>query len=128
MVQDICLIIIAASLAIIVVYHIPVLVQFRRTAREVEKTMETARTHIVPLSHDLTVLSQEIKGILESVRRQIDKVEEGVDAFRGTAVRLRDFEEEILQKIEKPVLELSALASALIRGTGVFLRLFRLVK
>jgi len=128
MVQDICLIIIAASLAIIVIYHIPALVQFRRMAREVEKTLETARTHIVPLSHDLTVLSQEIKGIVESVRRQIDTIEEGVHAFRGTAVRLRDFEEEILQKIEKPVIELSALASTLIQGSGIFVRLLRLFK
>jgi uncharacterized protein YoxC len=132
MIGDIVLIIfaivIAASLAIVIVVHIPVLSQIRRTAREVEKTLEVARMQIVPLSHDFTVLSLEIKGVLESVHRQIDSVEKGVDTFRDTAVRVRQFEEEIFQKIEKPVFELSGQISAIIQSVGVFLRLFRLVK
>ncbi len=121
-------VVIAVSVAVLLVVHIPVLSQIRRTAREVEKTLEVARTQIAPLSHDITVISQELKGILESVNRQIGSVEKGVDTFRDTALRVRKFEEEVFQKIEKPVFELSGQISAIIQSVGVFLRLFRIVK
>jgi len=42
---------------------IPVLFQIRRTAQQVEKTLETARMQIVPVSHDLTIISQEVNGL-----------------------------------------------------------------
>jgi len=62
--QAISISVIAAILVVAVVALIPVLVQVRRTAREAEKVLETVRTQILPLSHDLSVVSGEVKEIL----------------------------------------------------------------
>jgi uncharacterized protein YoxC len=112
-------------MVIAVLFLIPSLMQIRRTAREVEKILETARMQIVPLSHDLTVISQEVNGILQSIHRQVDRVEEGVINVRDTAVRLREFEREIEEKIESPLLELATLVSAVTRGVEAFVRMLR---
>jgi len=125
MIQEISLVLIAAALLVLVIIHVPALLQFRRTAREMEKFMEGARMQIAPLSHDLTVISQEIKGVLTSIRRQIESVEEGVDTFRDTARRLRSFEEELMQRIERPLLETATILSGVIHGFEVLKRLFR---
>jgi methyl-accepting chemotaxis protein len=80
---------------------------------------------IVPLSHDLTIISKEVSGILQSIHRQVDRVEEGIATVRDAAERLREFEETVLTRVEEPLLELATLISAVSRGVGAFLRFFR---
>ena len=118
-------IIIAAILLLAVIFLIPTLTQIRRTSLEAEKFFETIRLQIVPLAHDLTVVSQKVNGILQSVHRQVGKTEDAFTAFRDTAVRLRDFEEEILQKVHEPLSEIATVLGAVGRGVGAFARIFR---
>jgi uncharacterized protein YoxC len=117
--------VIAASIVAVAIALIPLILQIRRTARETEKLLETARMQIVPLSHDLTVISAEVSGILQSIHRQVDKVEEGIATVRHAAERLREFEEGVLTLVEGPLLKLATVVSALSRGIGAFLRYFR---
>jgi uncharacterized protein YoxC len=116
--------VIAAFIVIFVCFLIPVLLQIRRTSRELEKLFDTARVQITPLSHDLTAISLEIKGILQSVRRQVDKAEDGITAIRDAAFRLKGFQAELQQTIEGPLLELASLVKAVSRGAEAFLRIF----
>jgi uncharacterized protein YoxC len=125
MVQTISVTVIAASIVVVAIVLIPLILQIRRTAREAEKFLETARTHIVPLSHDLTVISKEVSGIVQSIHRQVDRVEEGIAAVRDAAERLREFEEAVLTIVEGPLVKLATLVSAVSRGIGAFLRFFR---
>ena len=117
--------VIAASIVAVAIALIPLILQIRRTARETEKLLETTRMQIVPLSHDLTVISAEVSGILQSIHRQVDKVEEGIAAVRDAAERLREFEEGVLTIVEKPLLKLATVVSALSRGIGAFLLYFQ---
>jgi uncharacterized protein YoxC len=125
MALTISIIVIAASLVVAVLIQVSTLLQIRRAAREVAKVLETARMQFAPLSHDLTVISQQINGILQSFHRQVDKADEAVATVRDAAVRLREFEEEVLQKIEEPLLEIATLFGAVGRGVGAFVRMIR---
>jgi uncharacterized protein YoxC len=125
MLQTISVTVIAASIVVVAIVLIPVILQIRRTAREAEKFLETARMQVVPLSHDLTVISREVSSILQTVHRQVDRVEDGIATLQGAAERLRDFEEAILTRVEEPLLELAALVRAVCRGITAFLRFFR---
>jgi len=116
--------VIAAFIVIFVCFLIPVLLQIRRTFRELEKLFDTARMQITPLSHDLTAISLEFKGIFQSIRRQVDKVEDGITSVRDAALRLKEFQAEIEQTIEGPLLELASLVKAVSRGAEAFLRIF----
>ena len=117
--------VIAASIVVVAIVLIPAILQIRRTAREAEKLLDTARMQVVPLSHDLTVISREVSGILQSVHRQVDRVEGGIATVQDAAERLRDFEETILTSVEEPLLELAALVRAVTRGFAAFFRFFR---
>jgi uncharacterized protein YoxC len=125
MLQTISVTVIAASVVVVAIVLIPVILQIRRTAREAEKFLETARMQIVPLSHDLTVISKEVSSIVQSIHRQVDRVEEGIAAVQDAARRLREFEEAIFTIVGEPLLKLAALVSAVSRGIGAFLRFFR---
>jgi uncharacterized protein YoxC len=125
MLQTISITVIAAAVVVVAIVLIPVILQIRRTACEAEKLIETVRMEIAPLSHDLTVISKEISGIVESIYRQVEKVEEGITAVGDAAQRLRDFEEAALSIFEGPLLKIPTVISAVVRGIGAFVRFFR---
>jgi uncharacterized protein YoxC len=124
MLMTISVTVIAAIMVAAVLFLIPTLLQIRRTAHEVEKIIEAIRVQIAPLGHDLTITAQEINSILQSIHRQVDKVEDGITTVRDTAVRLREFEEGILRRF-KPLLEVTTLVNALRRGIETFIRMVR---
>jgi uncharacterized protein YoxC len=117
--------VIAASIVVVAIVLIPVILQIRRTAREAEKFLETARMQIVPVSHDLTVISRELSSILQSIHRQVDRVEEGIATVQDAVERLREFEEGVLTIAEEPLLKLTTLIRAASRGAGAFWRVLR---
>jgi uncharacterized protein YoxC len=117
--------VIAVIMLVAVVFLIQVALQVRRTAREAEKFLETARTQIVPLSHDFTIISREVKGILESIHRQVENVEEGVAVVKDAAARMRDFQLGVQRRIEEPIIQFAALVSAVNHGVRTFLQIFR---
>jgi uncharacterized protein YoxC len=125
MALTITLIVIAAVLVIAVIYLIPTLVQIRRTSLEAEKFFETIRMQIVPLGHDLAVISKQVNGVLQSIHRQVEKAEETVTTIQDGALRLRNFQEEVLRKVEEPLLEIATLFGAVGRGVGAFVRMLR---
>ena len=125
MLQTISITIIAAAVVVVAIVLIPVILQIRRTASAAEKLFETVRMEIVPLSHDLTVISKEVSSIVQSIHRQVDKVEEGIATVQDAAGRLREFEEAILTIAGGPLLKLPTVISAVVRGIGAFVRFFR---
>ena len=123
MLQTISITVIAAVMVVAVICLIPVLLQIRRTAREAEKVLESVRMQIVPVSHDLTLISGEVNGILQSVHRQVERVEDSITTVRESAERLREFEEDLLRRFEAPLITLAALLSGISKGVETFFRI-----
>ncbi len=121
MLTSISVTVIAAFIVLFVSFLLPLLVQLRRTAKEGEKLLETARGQIVPLSHDVIKLVDDLQDLVDQGKRQMGKVDEGVSALRDTAVKLRDVETLFKDKVEEPLHNLIALLAALVKGTRAFL-------
>jgi uncharacterized protein YoxC len=108
--------VIAAVMVLGLICLIPVLLQIRRTAKEAEKLFDTVRAQIAPISHDIIVISQDIKSIVKSVHRQVDRIEDGVEMVHDMAILAKDIQLELKRKIEKPMLQLAAILSGIKRG------------
>ena len=125
MLTSISVAVIAVFIIVFVIFLIPVLLQIRRTAREGEKLLEAARLQIVPLSHDVIRIIDDLHDIVEKGKRQMEKVEDSVNAVRDMALKLRDVETLVKDKIEQPLLSLIALLSALTKGIRAFMELLK---
>ncbi len=125
MLLTISVMVIAVSIVVLNIFFIPTLLQVRRTSRELEKLMDGVRMHLAPLSHDLSGISLEVKEILRSIHRQVDKIEDGVSSVRDSVLRLKKFQEEVQQIVEGPLLELASLVKGVARGVEAFLRILR---
>jgi uncharacterized protein YoxC len=117
--------VIAVFVVILTVFLIPILLQIRRTSTELEKLAGAVRTEVVPLSRDMASFFQEANAILQSLRGNVDKLEEGLDHVRDIAIRLKGFERDVKNRAERPLEKIVSLAGAVWVGVDALLRIFR---
>ena len=118
--------VIAGILVLIFILSIPVLLQARRTAHEAEKLMDTLRLQIAPVSHDVAAISQEVKSVIQSIHRQVNRVESGIETAHEMALHVKEFQIEVQRRIEDPLVQLAAVLLGVKRGVeaiaGIFSR------
>lgn len=109
-------ILIAVILLLHLIFLIPVLLQVRRTAHETEKLIDTLRLQVAPVGHDITAISIEVKNVIQSIHRQVDRVEDGIETIHDMAVRVKEFQVEVQRRIEEPLLQLATVIIGVKRG------------
>ena len=122
---EISVAIIALFIVVFVIGLLIVLVQVKRTAKEAEKLMETSRYHIAPISHDLTIIVNDIKRIVQSIQKQMGMVENGVGDIKDTGTRITQFEKELQEKLQQPVIEFATLISAVSKALRAFIDIWK---
>ncbi len=111
---------IAGLLLLNTIFLVVFLVKAFMAFSEARKLFEAIRLQLVPISHDITRITTEVKGILTSVQKDMDKVSDSLDHVRDTTRNLKEFEFMIQERIQEPLLEITTLLSALIKGGRVF--------
>jgi uncharacterized protein YoxC len=111
---------IAGLLLLNTIFLVVFLLKAFKAFSEAQKLLETARLQLTPLSHDVTRITTEVKGILASVQRDVDKVGDSLDHVRDTTRNLKEFEYMIQERIQEPLLEITTLLSALVKGGKIF--------
>jgi uncharacterized protein YoxC len=116
--------VIAAIMVLVLIFLIPVLLQVRRTAKEAEKLIDSVRIQVAPVSRDIGLISRDVKSIVQSVHRQVDREEDGVETVYDMAVRVKEFQIDVQRRIEEPLLQLAALLGGMKKGIEAFARVF----
>ena len=108
--------VIAATLVLFFILLIPFLHRGRRTVHEAEKLIDSIRLQVAPVSRDFTVISLEVKSVIQSIHRQVDRVESGIETAHDMAVLAKEFQIEVQRRIEDPLLQLAAVIAGVKRG------------
>jgi uncharacterized protein YoxC len=116
--------VIAAILILILIFLIPVLLQVRRTAHEAEKLIDSVRLQVAPVSRDLGLIFRDVKSIVQSIHRQVYRVEDGIETVHDMALRAKEFQIDVQRRIEEPLLQLAAVFSGVKRGVEAFASIF----
>ena len=115
--------VIAAILVLVLIFFIPVLLQVRRTAHEAEKLIDSLRLQVAPVSRDITAISREVKSVIQSIHRQVDRVEDGIETVHDMAVRVTEFQRQVQRKVEVPLLQLAAVLGSVKNGVEAMARI-----
>ena len=102
------------------IFLVAFLIKAFKAFSEARKFFEMAKLQLVPISHDITRITTEVKGILAGVQKDMDKVGDSLDHVRDTTRNLKEFELMIQERIQGPLLEIADLLSALMKGWRVF--------
>jgi len=116
--------VIAASILVVLFFLIPVLRQFYRTSCELKKLIETVNAQIEPLGRSLNDVLRQTRDMLQSIGRQVDRMEEGVIAIRDIAVRLQELQKDIQERVF-PLLKVAGLVGIGGKGLLSFIKFFR---
>lgn len=125
MIVNICIIVIASFIVILVIGILIALFQFRRTAKEAEKFLEMARHQIAPIVHDVTLIVDDGKKISETFKNQVFKLDRGVDAIKEAALNVKSFQSHIEERVGHPIVELIAIIATLAQVAHHVKLLFR---
>ena len=125
MILEISVAVIAFFVVVFVIGLLFTLVQMRRTAKEAEKLMETTRQQIAPISHDLIIIVNDVKRIITSIQKQMGMVEDGVGDIKNTVTRITNFEKELQEKLQQPVIEFATLISAVSKAVRAFIEIWK---
>ncbi len=120
MVISISVAVIAALLFIITIFAVAASLRAMKAFGEAQKLMEAVRFQMAPITHDLAQILNHVRTIARAAEHQIEKVSESVTAVRDTARNIREFEALIQERIERPLLDITAVLSALLKGGKVF--------
>jgi len=84
--------------------------------------IDSVRLQVAPVSRDILA---EVKSVIKSIHRQVDRVEDGVETVHDMAVRGKEFQIEVQRRIEEPLLQLAAVMGSIKISMGGMARLFR---
>jgi len=116
--------IIAVLFCLNTIFVVITLIKIIKTVGEAQKLIEMTRLHIAPISHDIAQITGDVRSIVKSVEKQVDKIEDSVTHVRDIARNIKEFEAMIQDRVERPILEVTAVLSAIIKGGQVFWRRF----
>lgn len=120
MVVSVSLAVIAALFLVNTLFFIATAVRAMKVLGEGQKLLEMVRLHIAPVTHDLTQILSDVRSIVRSAEKEMVKVEDSITAVRDTARNIKEFEAMIQERIERPLLDVTAVLSALVKGGRVF--------
>ncbi len=124
MLSSISLAVIAGLIFINTIFIVVALIRALKAFGEAQKLFEMVRLQSSPVIHDLTQILSDVRSIVRSAEKEMVKVEDSITAVRDTARNLKEFEAMIQDRIERPLLDLTALISALLKGGKVFWQAF----
>ena len=118
--SSLSLALIAGLIFVNTIFIVAALIKAMKLLGEARRFIEMSRLHIAPLSHDVTQIISDVRSIVKSVDKEMAKVGESLTAVRDTTRNLQEFEAMIQERIERPLLDITAVLSALVKGSRVF--------
>ena len=112
--------IIAGLLFLNTLFFIAVLLKALKAFGEAQRVLETVRLQLAPITHDASQIMSDVRSIVKNAEREMDKIGDSISAVRDTTRNLRDFELLLQERIERPLLDITAVLSALVKGGTVF--------
>ncbi|MCA9742256.1 MAG: DUF948 domain-containing protein [Deferribacteres bacterium] len=122
MLIEIAVSVIALCCIILTTGVISVAIKARATLNEAHKLIEQVRFQTAPLVHDATQIAGDIRSIVKTLEREMPKVGDSLDALKGTAMDIREFETMLRERVERPLLDLTSIIAGLSKGLVIFWR------
>jgi uncharacterized protein YoxC len=124
MIMTVSVAVIALCMVAAMVAAVAALLRVRRTAIKAEELLEAVKLQIAPVLHDVTLISADVRKVVQHVENASEKIEEGAHALLDVAQDVKDFEKRLRERIEEPVIEITSFISGMLRGARAFGRTF----
>lgn len=113
------------SLAAVSIYLIVVLVRLKSVLVQAGSDLKEISARLLPVLDNTEFITAHVKTITESVEDQVHSVRDSITSIKRVADDVLDLERKVQEKIEGPILDSVAYASAVVSGVRAFVARLR---
>lgn len=121
MIIEISVAVVSLAVVVLIIFMIPAVIQFRHSARSLEETSNQLNQKTTPVLENLEAITANINQITASGRDQMEALSEVVSEVKLLVDDVANFQKNLQNKIEDPVIETLTTISAVTKAIRVFL-------
>jgi uncharacterized protein YoxC len=107
-------------LSALCVYMIVVLLRVRDILGNVEKDIRDIASRALPVLDNMEYITARVKGVTDSIDDQVSAVRDSIASVKQVAENVLEMERRVQERLEGPILETVAFASAIFKGVRTF--------
>ncbi len=123
--KDIMIVIALGEVAALCLYLIVVLSKVRNILTVLERDIKEISLKAVPVIENLEVITDRVKNVTETIDEQVDSIKSSINAIKGIADSIVEFEQRIQNRLEEPVMETVGTFAAIFKGVRTFVARMR---
>ncbi len=123
--KDIMIVIALGAVAALCLYLIVVLSKVRNILTVLERDIKEISLKAVPVIENLEVITDRVKNVTETIDEQVDSIKSSINAIKGIADSIVEFEQRIQNRLEEPVMETVGTFAAIFKGVRTFVARMR---
>ena len=118
-------IILVFSLTALAVYLVVVLTKVKSTLGEIENDVKEVSERLIPVLENMEVITSKLRSITANIDDQMSIVRSSVQSLKEIADNVLEFERQVQERVEAPVLEVAGILGSVIRGVAAFINRLR---
>ena len=118
-------IILVFSLTALAVYLVVVLKKVKSMLGEIENDVKEVSVRMIPVLDNMEVITSKLRSITANVDDQMSIVRSSVQSLKEIADNVLEFERQVQERVEAPVLEVAGILGSVVRGIAAFINRLR---
>lgn len=118
-------IILVLSLTALAVYLVVVLTKVKSMISQIETDVKEVSVRVIPVLENMEVITSKLRSITANVDDQMSIVRSSVQSLKEIADNVLEFERQVQDRVEAPVLEVAGIIGSLVRGVAAFINRLR---
>jgi archaellum component FlaC len=92
---------------------------------EIENDVKEVSVRMIPVLENMEVITSKLRSITANVDDQMSIVRSSVQSLKEIADNVLEFERQVQDRIEAPVLEVAGILGSVVRGVAAFINRLR---
>lgn len=118
-------IILVLSLTALAVYLVVVLTKVKSMLGQIENDVKEVSVRVIPVLENMEVITSKLRSITANVDDQMSIVRSSVQSLKEIADNVLEFERQVQERVEAPVLEVAGILGSVVRGVAAFINRLR---
>ena len=117
--------ILVLSLSVLAVYLVVVLTKVRAVLGQIETDIKELSARAIPVLENLEVITSKLRSITANFDDQMAIVRTSVQSIKQITDSIVEFERQVQDRVEAPVLEVAGIIGSVVRGIAAFINRLR---
>ena len=118
-------IILVLALTALAVYLVVVLTKVKAILGQIGTDVKEVSVRVIPVLENMEVITSKLRSITANIDDQMTIIKSSVQSIKEIADSIVEFERQVQQQVEAPVLEVAGIVGSVVRGIAAFINRLR---